>query len=68
MADVLLFHHIQGLVDAVHAVDTIEEGFGFARNAGFDTIWARGLAAADAAALLMERVQAFLAAVDRSGS
>lgn len=69
MADVLLFHHIQGLTDGVrafadelraagHTVHTpdlfegrtfssIEEGFGFARDAGFDTIRARGLAAAD---------------------
>lgn len=69
MADVLLFHHIQGLTDGVrafadelraagHTVHTpdlfegrtfgsIEEGFGFAREAGFDTLRARGLAAAD---------------------
>lgn len=69
MADVLRFHHIQGLTDGVrafadelraagHTVHTpdlfegrtfgsIEEGFGFAREAGFDTVRARGLAAAD---------------------
>lgn len=69
MADVLLFHHIQGLTDGVrafadelrqegHTVHTpdlfggrtfasIEEGFGFARETGFDTIRARGVAAAD---------------------
>jgi dienelactone hydrolase len=69
MADVLLYHHIQGLTDGVrafaddlrqagHAVHTpdlfdgrtfgsIEEGFGFARDKGFDTIRERGAAAAD---------------------
>ena len=69
MADVLLFHHIQGLTDGVrafadelrtagHTVHTpdlfegrsfgsIEEGFAYAGEAGFDTIRARGLAAAD---------------------
>lgn len=69
MADVLLFHHIQGLTEGVrafaddlrqagHTVHTpdlfggrtfasIEEGFGFARDAGFEAIRARGLAVAD---------------------
>lgn len=69
MADVLLYHHIQGLTDGVrafaddlraagHAVhtpdvfdgrtfDSIEEGFGFARERGFDAIRERGAAAAD---------------------
>lgn len=70
MADVLLYHHIQGLTDGVrafaddlresgHTVHTpdlfdgrtfrsIEEGFGFAREAGLDAIGERGAAAADA--------------------
>jgi dienelactone hydrolase len=69
MAEVLLYHHIQGLTDGVrafaddlrqagHTVHTpdlfegrtfgsIEEGFGFAREAGFDAIRERGAAAAD---------------------
>lgn len=69
MAEVLLYHHIQGLTDGVrtfaddlrqagHTVhtpdlfegrtfDSIEEGFGYARTAGLDTIRERGLAAAD---------------------
>ncbi|MDX6358970.1 MAG: hypothetical protein QOH37_2024 [Nocardioidaceae bacterium] len=69
MAEVLLYHHIQGLTDGVrsfadglrqagHTVHTpdlfdgrtfasIEEGFGFAREAGFDAIRERGQAAAD---------------------
>lgn len=69
MAEVLLYHHIQGLTDGVqafaddlrglghtvHTPDlfdgrtfaTIEEGFGFARDAGFDAIRERGAAAAD---------------------
>lgn len=69
MAEVLLFHHIQGLTDGVrafadelrqsgHTVHTpdlfdgrtfasIEDGFGYARTAGFDALRARGLAAAD---------------------
>lgn len=69
MAEVLLYHHIQGLTDGVrafaddlrrtgHTVHTpdlfegrtfgsIEEGFGFARDAGFDAIRERGAAAAD---------------------
>ncbi|MCW2795285.1 dienelactone hydrolase family protein [Nocardioides sp.] len=69
MAEVLLYHHIQGLTDGVrafaddlrqagHTVHTpdlfdgrtfasIEEGFGFARDTGFDTIRERGAAAAD---------------------
>ncbi len=70
MAEVLLYHHIQGLTDgvqafaddlrqaghSVHAPDlfdgrifaSIEEGFAFARETGFDTIRERGAAAADA--------------------
>lgn len=66
MAEVLLFHHVQGLTDGVqtfaedlreagHTVHTpdlfggrtfasIEEGFGFAREAGFDSIRERGVA------------------------
>jgi len=69
MAEVLLYHHIQGLTDGVkafaeglrqdgHTVHTpdllegrtfgsIEEGFGFARDTGFDVIRERGGAAAD---------------------
>lgn len=69
MAEVLLYHHIQGLTDGVrafaddlraagHTVHTpdvfdgrtfgsIEEGFGFARDTGFDAIRERGCAAAD---------------------
>lgn len=69
MADVLLYHHIQGLTDGVrafaddlrragHTVHTpdlfdgrtfgsIEEGFGYAREAGLDTIRERGAAVAD---------------------
>lgn len=69
MAEVLLYHHIQGLTNGVkafaddlrraghtvHTPDlfdgrtfgTIEEGFGFARDAGFDAIRERGAAAAD---------------------
>jgi dienelactone hydrolase len=69
MAEVLLYHHIQGLTDGVrafaealredgHTVHTpdlfdgrtfgsIEEGFGFARDAGFDAIRERGTDAAD---------------------
>ena len=69
MAEVLLYHHIQGLTDGVrafadevrqagHTVHTpdlfdgrtfgsIEEGFGFARETGFDTIRERGAAAAE---------------------
>ena len=69
MAEVLLYHHIQGLTDGVqgfaddlrqagHTVHTpdlfdgrtfgsIEEGFGFARDAGFDAIRERGAAVAD---------------------
>ena len=69
MADVLLYHHIQGLTDGVrgfadtlrqggHTVhtpdlfegrtfDSIEEGFGFARELGLDTIRSRGAAVAD---------------------
>src|SRR5512139_451856 len=69
MAEVLLYHHIQGLTDGVrsfaeslrqdgHTVhtpdlfegrtfDSIEEGFGFARDTGFDAIRERGADAAD---------------------
>ena len=69
MADVLLFHHIQGLTEGVrgfaetlrqdgHTVhtpdlfegrtfDSIEEGFGFAREVGLDAVRSRGLAVAD---------------------
>ena len=69
MAEVLLFHHIQGLTDGVrafaddlrqdghtvHTPDlfdgrtfaTIEEGFGFARDTGFDAVRERGAAAAE---------------------
>jgi dienelactone hydrolase len=69
MAEVLLYHHIQGLTDGVRAFaddlrqaghtvhtpdlfdgrtfDSIEEGFGFSREAGFDAIRERGAAAAD---------------------
>ena len=69
MAEVLLYHHIQGLTDGVRAFadelreaghvvhtpdlfdgrtfDSIEEGFGFARDAGFDAIRERGAAAAE---------------------
>jgi dienelactone hydrolase len=69
VADVLLYHHIQGLTDGVrgfadelrqagHTVHTpdlfggrtfasIEEGFGFAREAGLDAIRQRGVAVAD---------------------
>ncbi|MBM7506477.1 dienelactone hydrolase [Nocardioides salarius] len=69
MAEVLLFHHIQGLTEGVrvfadqlrqdghtvHAPDlfegrtfaSIEEGFAFARDTGFDVVRQRGAAAAD---------------------
>lgn len=69
MAEVLLYHHIQGLTagvgafaddlrEAGHTVhvpdlfdgrtfDSIEEGFGYARDTGFDAIRERGAAAAD---------------------
>lgn len=69
MAEVLLFHHIQGLTDGVrsfaddlrragHTVhtpdlfdgrtfETLEEGFAFAREAGFDALRERGVAAVD---------------------
>lgn len=68
MAEVLLYHHIQGLTDGVrafaddlrqagHTVHTpdlfdgrtfgsIEEGFGFARETGFEALGERGAAAA----------------------
>jgi len=69
MADVLLYHHIQGLTDGVrafadglrqaghvvhtpdlldgHTFGSIEEGFAFARDLGFDAIRGRGAATAD---------------------
>lgn len=69
MAEVLLYHHVQGLTDGVrtfaddlreagHTVhapdlfegrtfDSIEEGFGYARDTGFDSIRQRGAEAAD---------------------
>ncbi|GAA2125841.1 dienelactone hydrolase family protein [Glycomyces algeriensis] len=69
MAEVLLYHHIQGLTEGVrafaedlrqsgHTVHTpdlfdgrtfgsIEEGFAFARDTGFDAIRKRGAAAVD---------------------
>ncbi|WP_147137351.1 dienelactone hydrolase family protein [Stackebrandtia albiflava] len=69
MAEVLLYHHIQGLTDGVrafaeelrraghtvHTPDlfdgrtfaTLDEGFGFARDTGFDVIRERGAAAAE---------------------
>ncbi len=69
MAEVLLYHHIQGLTDGVrafadelrqagHTVHTpdlfggrtfssIDEGFGFARDTGFEAIRERGAAAAN---------------------
>jgi dienelactone hydrolase len=69
MAEVLLYHHIQGRTDGVrafadelrqagHTVHTpdlfdgrtfasIEDGFGYARETGFDAIRERGAAAAD---------------------
>ncbi|MFF2271154.1 dienelactone hydrolase family protein [Agromyces sp. NPDC058136] len=69
MAEVLLFHHIQGLTDGVRAFadelrqaghtvhapdlfdgrtfDSIEEGFAFARETGFEAIRERGAAAAE---------------------
>lgn len=69
MADVLLFHHIQGLTDGVqgfadelrragHTVTTpdlfegrtfasIEDGFAYTREVGFDAVRERGLAVAD---------------------
>ena len=70
MAEVVLYHHVQGLTAGVqsfaeelrqagHTVhtpdlfdgrtfDTIEEGMAFAREAGFDALAERGLAAAEA--------------------
>jgi dienelactone hydrolase len=69
MAEVLLYHHVQGLTDGVrafadelraaghtaHTPDlfdgrtfaTIEEGIGFAQEAGFGALLERGVAAAD---------------------
>lgn len=70
MADVLLYHHIQGLTDGVRAFaddlrraghtvhtpdlfdgrtfDSIDEGFRYARDRGFDAIGEQGAAVADA--------------------
>ncbi len=70
MAEVVLFHHAQGLTpgvehfaqrlrDAGHGVvtpdlfegrtfDTVEDGVAYAREIGFDTVLARGLAAGEA--------------------
>ncbi|WP_309131526.1 dienelactone hydrolase family protein [Brevibacterium sp.] len=69
MAEVLLYHHIQGLTDGVrrfadelrgsgHTVhtpdlfdgltfDSLDEGFGYVREVGFDKIRERGAAVAD---------------------
>ncbi len=69
MAEVLLYHHIQGLTEGVRAFadelreaghvvhtpdlfegrtfDSIEDGFGFARDTGFDAIRERGAAVAE---------------------
>jgi dienelactone hydrolase len=69
MAEVMLFHHVQGLTDGVRAFadelrqaghdvhtpdlfdgrtfDTIERGMAFARDAGFDVLAERGVAAAE---------------------
>lgn len=69
MAEILLYHHIQGLTDGIqafaddlrqagHTVHTpdlfegrtfgsLEEGMEFARETGFDTLRARGAAAAE---------------------
>jgi dienelactone hydrolase len=69
VAEVLLYHHVQGLTDGVrafaerlreadhtvHTPDlfegrtfaTLEEGMGFARDAGFGALAERGVAAAD---------------------
>ncbi|MFD9133128.1 dienelactone hydrolase family protein [Streptomyces bottropensis] len=69
MAEVLLYHHVQGLTDGVrafaddlrqagHTVHTpdlfegrtfgsLEEGMGFVRETGFDTLRERGAAAAE---------------------
>jgi dienelactone hydrolase len=69
MAEVLLYHHIQGLTEGVHAFadglreaghvvhtpdlfggrtfDSIGEGFGFAREAGLDSIREHAVAEAD---------------------
>jgi dienelactone hydrolase len=70
MAEVVLYHHVQGLTDGVrsfaeelrrpghtvHTPDlfdgrtfrTLEEGMSFAREAGFETLAERGVAAAEA--------------------
>ena len=69
MAEVLVYHHIQGLTEGVHAFaddlrqaghtvhapdlfdgrtfDSIEEGFGYAREAGLDAIREQGIEMAD---------------------
>jgi dienelactone hydrolase len=69
MAEVVLYHHVQGLTDGVrsfadelrqagHVVhtpdvfdgrtfDTLEEGMAYAREAGFEVLAARGVAAAE---------------------
>lgn len=66
MAEIVLYHHVQGLTDGVtafadelrgsghtvhvpdmfegHTFASIEEGFAYAREAGFDTVRQRGLA------------------------
>ncbi|MEU8227624.1 dienelactone hydrolase family protein [Kribbella sp. NPDC048915] len=70
MAEVVLYHHAQGLTDGVQAFadalraaghtvhtpdlyegntyETLDEGMGYARSTGFDTILERGVAAAQA--------------------
>ena len=69
MAEVVLYHHVQGLTDGVRAFadelrraghtvhtpdlfdgstfDTIDEGMSFAREAGFEALLERGVAAAE---------------------
>ncbi|MET9022793.1 dienelactone hydrolase family protein [Actinopolymorpha sp. NPDC004070] len=69
MAEVVLFHHAQGLTQGVeafaaelrraghtvhvpdlyegHTFETLEDGLGYARETGFGTVNARGLAAAE---------------------
>ena len=69
MAEVVLYHHAQGLTKGVaafadelrqadhtvhvpdlyegHTFDTLDEGIGYAKRTGLDTILGRGLAAAD---------------------
>lgn len=68
MAEIVLFHHAQGLTEGVqafaaelrgaghtvhlpdlyegHTFDTLDEGLGYARKTGFDTVMERGVAAA----------------------